>query len=97
VINTFVNSIEYEQVAVQHGNTADLVINPFQPAQDNYKEWLENFSADFDFCWCVVQHDSVTSVPSWHYLQVCTDTSYTCRGVETRGVVIISGGVINPL
>jgi len=30
-------------------------------------------------------------------LQVCTDTSYTCRGVETRGVVIISGGVINPV
>ena len=33
---------------------AALFINPFWvPTQDNYNEWLENFSADFDLCWLI--------------------------------------------
>ena len=36
------------------GNYGALFINPFWvPTQDNYKEWLEKFSADFDFCWLI--------------------------------------------
>ena len=36
------------------GNYGALFINPFWvPTQDNYKEWLENFSADFDLCWLI--------------------------------------------
>ena len=32
----------------------ELSINPFWvPTQDNYKEWLENFSADFDLRWLI--------------------------------------------
>ena len=43
---------------------AALFINPFwvPTQQDNYKEWLENFSADFDLCWLIGgNYDN-----SWH-------------------------------
>ena len=78
----------------------ELSINPFWvPTQDNYKEWLENFSADFDLCWLIgcnygsSGHGTRRSVAqlrqqTWRrgFLRIISPSRGLSIGVEVLGV-----------